>query len=478
MRPSTPFTLEKSFYQLSCVLIFVLLIIKAKTMSMTHDESSSFFYLNDKNVFFDLFDKNAWPNANNHWLNTILFQISSRLFGPSELAIRLPNVLSFILYAVFSIKLIGEVSHKVLRVLIFSIVITNSYLLDFFSTARGYGIGLAFTMVGLYYFYKLSASASIRYKYVLIGSLAFLLSTLSLFSNALLYLSACLSLMLMFFLNGEMPKYQKIKSLIIVALFLIITFLLIATPLMALSGNEEFKWGTNSLTESLASFYSNFGYSKWYFPNGLYLAGFISGIIITGLFKKLTPNIKFKNIKISFANYILFFVIIFISGMVLSKLIFGTLYPLDRKTIIYFPMLGLLLGTLFDIDTENKLKNGVIFFTSCLVLTHFIFTFSISSTREWWYDAGTKKMVNIIVNDGNQSKTKSVGCHWFFYHTINHYSKSVFGYKIMLHPYNKNIDADGSYDYFVCFDSDMKALENKYTLMYRDVSGRVILKRK
>ena len=106
MRPSTPFTVEKSFYLLSCVLIFVLLFIKAKTMSMTHDESSSFFYLNDKNVFFDLFDKNAWPNANNHWLNTILFQISSRLFGPSELAIRLPHVLSFILYADFTIKLI------------------------------------------------------------------------------------------------------------------------------------------------------------------------------------------------------------------------------------------------------------------------------------------------------------------------------------------------------------------------------------
>jgi hypothetical protein len=477
MRLFRGITLEVAFYYLSVSVVLLLLVLKAGSMSMTHDESSSFFYLNDKNVFFDLFDKNAWPNANNHWLNTILFQITSRIFGNSELAIRLPNVLAFVLYAVFSIKLVKEIPNGAMRVPAFCFIILNAYLLDFFATARGYGLGLSFAVTGIYYFYKFLINSD-RISYIIYGSTAFLLSTLSLFSNLMIYAAVLMTLIILLIFNNEKSLPKLIPSGLIAGLFFLFTIVLVFIPLKALSGNDEFKWGTDSVADSFNSLFTNIGYGNWYIPDGSFSTGLVTGLVCTKLLQKVSQVITEKSVRKSFGNFIILTFVIFFIGMVTSRFVFGTLYPLDRKTTLYIPLMGLFLAVLFEKVSNNKLAIFVSYFLSVLLIAHFMLNFKTFSTREWWYDANTKDFVSIIINDGDPNKTKSVGCHWFFYHTINHYSKSDHGYKIMLHSYNKNLDTSGSYDYFVCFDTDFPLLETKYSLLHRDISGRVVLKRK
>jgi hypothetical protein len=443
-------------------------------MSMTHDESASFYYLNDQNVLGHLFNENAWPNANNHWFNTILFQFTTRLFGVGEWAIRLPNLLSFGLYSYFLIKIFSKFNVSGLMFLGFAFAICNAYLLDFFTTARGYGLALAFSTAGIYYFFLFTKEFKIRDS--ILGSLALCLATLSLFS----YLSLYAALVLAVFAFIVISKKQNIgaywNSLSVIVLSFIFTLVLIFIPLKTLSGNAEFKWGALSLMKSFASLFNNMGYGKWYIPNGTFIFGFILGLLVLVLIIN-SKKIKF-NSEYFKESFYLIFIAIFIVGLVASRYIVETFYPIDRKTIMYIPLFGILIVSQLSQLEHLKKFNILGYFVGCILVIHFIFSFQTNATREWWYDANTKEFAFKIAEENEENISVTVGCHWFFYHTINHYSKSVLNNKLKLHNYNKEIDTTQIYDYFICFDSDLPLLEPYYEVMHRDISGRMILKKK
>ncbi len=466
---------SKRSLQAISIVIFLLTFYKAATMSMTHDESSSFYYLNDVSVLGHLFDKNAWPNANNHWLNTILFQLTSNIFGPKEWVIRLPNVLSFLIYAYFIIELCNNFKSFGLKLFVFGFAVTNSYLLDFFATARGYGLGLAFSTAGIYYFSQFLQNKLT--KDGVLGSLSFLLATLSLFSYLSLYFAVLAGLICVLFFEKERRK-DLIKPLLPVVGIALVTILLVYTPLKALSGNEEFKWGALTLMESFTSLFTNVGYSKWYMPNGTFVFGILFGLLSLILIYALSKSSTKEEKSALFFKFSVLYVLLFLIGLVLSRYIFDTYYPVDRKTIMYIPLISLLVGVAINEYFTIKFSNLFGYTVGLYFLIHFVFSFQSNATREWWYDADTKDFVTQIMADGDQNANKTIGCNWFFYHSINHYSKSVYQYKLILHPYNKDIDVSKVYDYFICFDSDFGKLEPYYDVLFKNSSGRMILKKK
>lgn len=84
-------------YLLIVLILFIYVILRAINISFSHDES----------LTFTIFEGNRkWlKTANNHWLNTILAYISSRIFGYSELSLRLPNIISFPIFSYYCFKL-------------------------------------------------------------------------------------------------------------------------------------------------------------------------------------------------------------------------------------------------------------------------------------------------------------------------------------------------------------------------------------
>jgi len=120
------------------------------------------------------------PTANNHVLNSLLIKALFSLGASSLAIIRLPNVLSFILYLYWGYKIsVGKLS-PVLGLGCFTLLICNPFLLDFFGLARGYGLSLGFMMGSLYFgaeFFE-SRSTSSLIKALLLASL----SVLSVFS--------------------------------------------------------------------------------------------------------------------------------------------------------------------------------------------------------------------------------------------------------------------------------------------------------
>src|SRR6202012_3154954 len=90
-------------------------------------------------------------SPNHHFLATVLFRISTTLFGQSEFAMRLPTVLAgaWLFWTVF--RLCGLLFGDGWLFLLGCAALTlNPILLDFLVAARGYGLAMAGLFWALY----------------------------------------------------------------------------------------------------------------------------------------------------------------------------------------------------------------------------------------------------------------------------------------------------------------------------------------
>ncbi|MCB0598169.1 MAG: hypothetical protein KDD28_29090, partial [Phaeodactylibacter sp.] len=123
---------------------------RAATLSMTHDESASYNWFRDTNIFTCFYSKDCWYNANNHLLNTWGWQQTVRLLGVSEWTVRLPNLLAHLLYLLCSLAVVRSVADRFWVGLAgFAFINFNPYLLEFFGLARGYGLVAGLSMASM-----------------------------------------------------------------------------------------------------------------------------------------------------------------------------------------------------------------------------------------------------------------------------------------------------------------------------------------
>jgi len=459
-------------------ILWMIVIYKAATMSMTHDEASSFVNLHDKNVWGYLFKSDVWYNANNHWLNTLFFQGFTAVFGKEEIFIRLANVLSFGLYGYFFLRLASENLTSQLAVFFASVIaMANPYLLDFFNTARGYGLSMAFSVVSIYYFSNFMKEQ--KFRALFIGWVSLVLCVLSLFSSVI-FIPTLVSGMLLYLLyqSGWKLKNKTVYlSILISAGFTLITVILTYTPLKALSKNEEFKWGAMNLLDCFQSLVANTGYGKKYALNEFFTVGFMSCIVLI-LIILLLKKMKIKENLSSKAGIYLstWTLITVVLAMVAAKLLIGSYYPVDRKTTIFIPFIALLLGYGAELLTFKPIYKKVVIAFAIVLCLHFALSLRLHSVREWWYDEDTRDFIQKIDQDSNGPIM--IGTHWMFHPSLSFYAITDHAEKISIAQYNKSIVTDRVYNYYVIFDSEYDQLKSQYDLFHRSPSGRMVLKRK
>lgn len=137
---------EKKVFGLLSGVIFLYLVIKAAIMPFVLDEATSFVEFVHMGWEY-IIPGNARWTTNNHLLNSLLMWISYRCFGSSEFALRLPNVLAFIVYAFAVFKLMKHLNNRLLRWLFVIGLLSPLYIIDFFAMARGYGLSFAFALL-------------------------------------------------------------------------------------------------------------------------------------------------------------------------------------------------------------------------------------------------------------------------------------------------------------------------------------------
>jgi hypothetical protein len=119
------------------LLAFILLVIRAKMVPFTHDETATFYYYIQNGHYMPF---NAHLDTNNHVLNSMLTHWCYQLLGCSKFALRIPNLIFFLImiFGLFRISKHLRSDHAKL-VLLFGFLVSYNWF-TFFSVSRGYGI--------------------------------------------------------------------------------------------------------------------------------------------------------------------------------------------------------------------------------------------------------------------------------------------------------------------------------------------------
>lgn len=135
----------------------VYIAARAFVVPLTYDEASSFYRYIDADIAA-LFD---FATATNHFLNTVLVRASVAVLGVSPIALRLPNVLAGALYLAVVVALARRMREPVIAFAAAALLMTNPYVLDYFSVSRGYGLAVALLVAAMFMLLRKALASSL-----------------------------------------------------------------------------------------------------------------------------------------------------------------------------------------------------------------------------------------------------------------------------------------------------------------------------
>lgn len=454
------------------VSLLIYAVIRAYTLSFTHDESLSFMTAEGGMAQLN--------SANNHKLNTLLMSFSKTLFGISEFSLRLPNVLSLLLY-LFGCFLIFKRSKKNWLILFgFSIMTLHPFLIEFFSLARGYGLSLAFMLMSIYFLFESGKENPTTLKHLKHSVLALFFGVLALYAN-LSMVNYLISLQITLMIKYWVTRKKHFKSIRydirffgIIASSLIPLFFEIK-HLLKLQELNQLYFGASSVTQGIDSLLNR---SISPIMNSEFIVLTIELIALMCLIMGIVLVIKDKKIK-SPLFLILALISLLFTGLFLEHYIFGAKFPIERTALFYIPLFGVFIYYLFlHLTTLYNFKKKyfaiVPVFISTLLVINFLSEANITHTKIWRYDSHTKEVMKIIKEhtDGKQQK-KSISSHWLFEPTINFYI-SIWG--LTIHPANrKGIDENA--DFIYRLNTKTKLDHFKTLNVYGDIKSELLIRK-
>jgi hypothetical protein len=127
-------------YLLAALGVFLVTAIRAGTTGLSTDEAATYlrYCLRDNPWGFLATDR-----ANNHPLNSLLVYCSAYLLPFNEAAIRLPNLLSFVVYLWLAVGISRRFTPRAFP---FGLLVLNYSLAEYFGLARGYAMAAALVL--------------------------------------------------------------------------------------------------------------------------------------------------------------------------------------------------------------------------------------------------------------------------------------------------------------------------------------------
>ncbi len=387
---------------ISAALVFIYLILRACYVPIMHDEAATFFHYVIQGEFIPGL---AHWDANNHLINSALSIGSVRLLGNNLFALRLPNLLFFIVYAYFLLKLSELLEHKLLRVSFWALGLCMHGFIEFFTLSRGYGISMALLM-GAFYFgliffrqYKLK-----HLSYSLMFFWFAILGNLTLLNIALIF---CFLVGLQQVLNFRKSLF-KMKISLLLGMFMVFSIPLVMLSFKLKSLNLLYYGEGESFWEvSISSF------SRMYFgsinplADSIWVCWFIISILLLSVFvyrfKTQTSN-EFATILLPgllFLN---------VAGLFMMKWLLNINYPSDRTGMHLILLLW--LSMLFILDKLHARFHYLAYAFSIFFLVHFVFHMNLGYTTLWKDEGISKEFWNKVhdqTSDTNGIKDPTIG---------------------------------------------------------------------
>lgn len=468
-----------------CLIIATFLLsiaaYKAHTASFTHDESYTYnHYVNSSLKTTVLFLDN--PTANNHILNTLLMAVFSRIFGNSELALRLPNLIAYLFFLLFTFKILDRaIANRILVVISFIIINCNPFLIDFFSLARGYGITVFLTTASLYFLLTFSETSKTKhYTYSLLFAL---LATYSNISSLYFLCGIIIAYNIFILIDFTGDWKTTIRYIIqknkISLIFSALTFSTLAWPIFTLSKHNQFYFGgeNNFWSDTIISLIHSTLYGNYYNGYGEKTLIALSTITLLSIVLILW-RAQAKN-KILLIVYLIGGIIITINThhyTLGSKLIIGrtALFLIPLSTIYFCFVLHWISNT----EKLKFLAYTIGITIAITAISHTTNSYSFEKYANWDYDKNSKEVINLLENEAKNHTQGNIvlGINWLFEPTLNFYIKTR-----KLNWIDK-VNRDGindKQDYYYIFESDTIQLnEIRYKVIRRFNDTNTILAKK
>jgi len=455
------------------LLLIIYVFIRAYFLSFTIDEAISFSIINGNT---------EWESkANNHVLNTFLMATSKALFGNNELALRLPNVLSFILYLVGLYNILKFSKDKMLLLLVISLAVLNPFLLEFFSLARGYGLATGFFMMSLFFFIKQDTDNYLPYDFFKDFILSMLFASMAMHSNLTL-INFFISLMVVFSIKYLIIRKKKKQQLIHDITFFTISLAFLLPlfwgikRLLLLKKIDELYYGAPSFNYSAesiinASLYFS-GYPSW-------IITIIKNIILL-LFGMGILSVIIKKEYNSSLTMMITLIIVILVELFSEHWLFSAKFPLERTALFYIPLLSVYVYFLFQhlfihYKFNKWIYNIFIGLSTVILLINFFKGINFEYTKTWRFDSHTKDAMKIVKhNSMNLDRKLSISCYPLFSSTIDFYI-NIWNLNIM--PAIKISDTTHTLNSdFVYRLDDNSAIDNfKVISTYNDINSNLLM---
>lgn len=449
---------------------------RATLLSLTCDEASTYFSHVPNSIWSCFFSESCWSDANNHLLNTFLMQLSIGVFGTSELTLRLPNVFGHLIYLFFSILLVRRYSSNFwIGLAGFCLLNLNPFLIEFFSLARGYGLGVGWMMMSIYFLIRWVESEKLKLgMYCYVGAFLAVLSNF-IFLNYWASATSVFGFFMLekyFFQRKEESKNSFLKSIGLPIFASLMLFFLIKNPIQFLQSKGEFVFGAESLTESFVGMVKASVMSQGYLnPNttsvfvliSLCLLGFSTFLGVFYFFKN--KNNTFS--KIHFTGVSL--MVLMMLAMIVQYYLLDVKYLVGRKSTMLFPFFGLGVYLFLELLFREKSKKWTIGFAILIFifsLNHFYRTFDLKETVEWDYDAYTKDMIQYLDGKLEAEEEIELGVYWIYGPASEFYQMYFSAEKIgkVTRLDDKDFERLNEFDFIYIQRSQIDLVKDKYIL--------------
>lgn len=462
---SLPFT-EKSIktgFFILAGLVFLLMAGRNWLVPFNHDEAATFFYYLQSG---DYLPYQAHIDANNHVLNSGLGYYCFKLFGSSTFALRLPNLLSFLVMVFGIYRILPHLKKNSAQLLLISGLLFSFHWLSFFNTARGYGISMAFLILAFSFLLDYFKNPKILFFYGFLLAIQLAISA----NLTLLILTIIVTGILLFFQIVQ----RQITHIRIWPGYLLHFFLLkywIDFSLFLKENNALYYGEGNSYWEvtfqSLLELIIGTSHSAVLISLGL----FVAATTILALFismKKLKENL----LKM---DSLLFFTLLFI-GLITSFYILHIWkdlnYPEDRTALFFYPVFVLMMVFIMEKWRDHKL----FWIIPLFFILHFSFSLNISNHSMPEYETFPERFYTRLVEEQEKSKEKiTIGGHrltelMFAFMNYNHDGK--------LNPVDHGEEMNPYCDFGISRKKDYPKFKDEYEIMEEADWDFVLLERK
>lgn len=484
------------------VCVFLYACLRAHSLSMTHDEAVSFLHHIFRGRSYWEILRYSLPTVNNHLLNTLLMKFFCGIAGYSEFVVRIPALIGCLIYLTGINRLLSLFLKGRYLLLGFGLCILNPFLIDYFSCARGYSLGLGFLAWGMYFLARrVEGLGEAGRRILLFTALSCLFFAFSVLAN-LTFLHVYFAGVCFFafveaiqcsgrvedavdMLRRVLKSLARILSSISPsALLLAVVY---AGPMLKLMKIKDFYYGGNTgfFSDTVTSLIVASFYSRSY-DGSRFESAVVSGVkIITIAVVVLSVALLLRRCFVKsifrrcdkFLGAFCGFLLITAFLIAFQHWTVHSLYVIDRGAIFFIPIFFVLFLALWNHCRESLPGRCVLmaeaFFLSCtgLLIVHGLLCVNLSHYRMMIPDADTKAMMCDIekLNRGKKLAERSLkmGVQWISEPSVNYY---IIRNKMDWMQFVDRNGPDGEFDFYYLFWEDKHhQYDDRYLLAKRNL---------